>query len=93
MRRPRTNLYYLPHPTSDADLAVMRQLDELHLNYSFAGRRMLRDMLKLKDVKVGRQHVATLMAKMGKDEKVFLQHTSKGAKRRFPFSKSGARHF
>jgi putative transposase len=61
----RSNLYYLPRPTSDADLALMRRIDELHLNYPFAGSRMLRDMLRLKDVKVGRQHVATLMAKMG----------------------------
>ena len=61
----RSNLYYLPRPTSDADLALMRQLDELHLNYPFAGSRMLRDMLGLKGVKVGRQHVATLMVKMG----------------------------
>ncbi len=60
-----SNLYYLPRPTSSADLAMMRQIDELHLNYPFAGSRMLRDMLRLKDVKVGRQHVATLMAKMG----------------------------
>lgn len=61
----RSNLYYLPRPTSDADLTLMRRIDELHLNYPFAGSRMLRDMLRLKGVKVGRQHVATLMAKMG----------------------------
>jgi putative transposase len=61
----RSNLYYLPQPTSDADLVLMRRIDELHLNYPFAGSRMLRDMLKLDGFKVGRQHVATLMAKMG----------------------------
>jgi putative transposase len=60
-----SNLYYLPRPTSDADLALMRRIDELHLNYPFASSRMLRDMLRLKGVKVGRQHVTTLMAKMG----------------------------
>ena len=60
-----SNLYYLPRPTSEADLALMRRIDELHLNYPFAGSRMLRDMLWLKGVKVGRQHVATLMARMG----------------------------
>ena len=60
-----SNLYYLPRPTSDADLALMRRIDELHLNYPFAGSRMLRDMLGLKGIQVGRQHVATLMAKMG----------------------------
>ena len=61
----RSNLYYLPRPTPAADLVLMRRIDELHLNFPFAGSRMLRDMLKLEGVKVGRQHVATLMAKMG----------------------------
>jgi putative transposase len=60
-----SNLYYLPRPTSEADLALMRRIDELHLNYPFAGSRMLRDMLWLQGIKVGRQHVATLMARMG----------------------------
>jgi len=61
----RSNLYYLPKPPSAADLVLMRWLDELHLNHPFAGSRMLRDMLRLEGVKVGRKHVATLMAKMG----------------------------
>jgi putative transposase len=61
----RSNVYYLPRPTADADLALMRRIDELHLNYPFAGSRMLRDMLRLEGIQVGRQHVATLMAKMG----------------------------
>ena len=60
-----SNLYYLPRPTSEADLVLMRRIDELHLNYPFAGSRMLRDRLNLEGVKVGRQHVATLMARMG----------------------------
>jgi putative transposase len=37
----RSNVYYLPRPASEADLAVMRRIDELHLNYPFAGARML----------------------------------------------------
>jgi putative transposase len=61
----RSNVYYLPRPTCAADLALMRRIDELHLNYPFAGSRMLRDMLRLEGIQVGRQHVATLMAKMG----------------------------
>ncbi len=36
----RSNVYYLPRPASEADLAVMRRIDELHLNYPFAGARM-----------------------------------------------------
>ena len=43
----------------------MRRIDELHLNFPFAGARMLRDMLKLEGFEVGRKHIATLMDKMG----------------------------
>ena len=60
-----SNLYYLPRPTSEADLVLMRRINELHLNHPFAGSRMLRDMLWLQGFKAGRQHVATLMAQMG----------------------------
>jgi len=61
----RSNVYYLPRPTSEADLAVMRRIDELHLNYPFAGARMLRDMLNREGIPIGRKHVGTLMNKMG----------------------------
>jgi putative transposase len=50
---------------SEADLVLMRRIDELHLNFPFAGARMLRDMLKLGGFQVGRKHVRTLMDKMG----------------------------
>jgi putative transposase len=42
----RSTAYYAPQPTSSADLALMRRIDELHLEYPFAGSRMLRDMLR-----------------------------------------------
>jgi putative transposase len=61
----RSNVYYLPRPMPAADLMLMRRIDELHLNFPFAGARMLRDMLKLEGFEVGRKHVHTLMAKMG----------------------------
>ena len=38
-------MYYTPKPVSDADLARMRRIDALHMNYPFAGGRMLRDLL------------------------------------------------
>jgi putative transposase len=38
----RSNVYYLPRPASESDLRLMRRIDELHLNYPFAGARMLR---------------------------------------------------
>ena len=43
----------------------MRILDRWHLDYPFAGSRMLRDMLRLAGHRIGRKHVATLMGKMG----------------------------
>jgi putative transposase len=61
----RSNVYYLPRATPDIDLELMRRMDELHMNYPFAGSRMLRDMLRLEGFTVGRGHVATLMEKMG----------------------------
>jgi putative transposase len=61
----RSSVYYLPQPTPESDLRLMRRIDELHLEHPFAGARMLRDMLKLEGVAVGRRHVATLMKQMG----------------------------
>ena len=61
----RGSVYYLPKPVAEEDLALMRRIDELHLNYPFAGSRMLRDLLRLAGVAVGRRHVGTLMARMG----------------------------
>src|SRR5579864_8098626 len=58
-------VYYKPRPVSAEDLAIMRRLDELHLDYPFAGSRMLRAMLSREGVSVGRRHVATLMRRMG----------------------------
>ena len=39
----RGTVYYLPRPVSPADLALMRELDELHLQHPFMGARMLRE--------------------------------------------------
>jgi putative transposase len=61
----RGSIYYQPRPVSAADLAVMRRMDELHLDFPFAGSRMLRDLLAGDGFKVGRRHVATLMKRMG----------------------------
>ena len=61
----RGSVYYLPRPVSSADLAIMRRLDRLHLEYPFAGSRMLRGLLALQGCKIGRRHVKTLMRRMG----------------------------
>jgi putative transposase len=61
----RASLYYRPVGVSDADLELMRRIDELHLELPFAGSRMLRDLLKGEGIEVGRRHVGTLMRRMG----------------------------
>lgn len=42
----RSSVYYRPRPVAVADLALMRRIDELHLELPFAGSRMLRDLLR-----------------------------------------------
>jgi putative transposase len=61
----RGSVYYLPRPLSEADLALMRRLDELHLEHPFMGARMLRDQLHREGIQVGRRHIATLMRRIG----------------------------
>ncbi len=62
---------------SDADLALMRRIDELHLDYQFAGSRMLQGLLKQEGHQVGRLHVATLMRRMGIEALYRRPNTSK----------------
>lgn len=73
----RSGVYYLARATSDFDLALMRRIDELHLEHPFAGSRMLRDMLRAEGRDVGRLHVATLMKKMGVEAIYRRPNTSK----------------
>ena len=73
----RGSVYYLPQPTSPADLALMRAIDELHLELPFAGSRMLRDLLNQEGIVVGRKHVATLMRRMGIEALYRKPNTSK----------------
>jgi len=61
----RGSVYYRPKPVSAADLALMHQIDGLHLEHPFMGARMLRDQLNRNGIGVGRKHVSTLMRKMG----------------------------
>jgi putative transposase len=57
----RGSVYYRPRPPSTADLALIRRMDELHLDFPFAGSRMLRDLLTAEGFRTGRRRVATLM--------------------------------
>ena len=61
----RSTAYYQPRPVSDTALAFMRRIDELHLQYPFAGARMLRDLLRQEGHMIGRRRVASLMKRMG----------------------------
>jgi putative transposase len=61
----RGSVYYLPRPVSAIDLEIMRRLDRLHLEFPFAGSRMLRGLLADEGCEVGRRHVKTLMKRMG----------------------------
>ena len=73
----RGSVYYLPTPVSAADLALMRRIDELHLEHPFMGARMLRDQFNREGFKVGRKHVGTLMARMGMEALYRKPGTSK----------------
>ena len=65
LRISRGSVYYLPRPVSVADLEVMRRIDKLHLEFPFAGSRMLRGLLAGEGCNIGRRHVKTLMKRMG----------------------------
>ena len=73
----RSTVYYQPRPVSESDLALMRRIDELHLEYPFAGARMLRDFLTREGVRIGRKHVSTLMRRMGIEALYRKPNTSK----------------
>jgi putative transposase len=75
----RSSVYYLPRPVSPGDLALMRRIDELHLDYPFAGSRMLRDLLGREGLAVGRLRVSTLMRRMGIEAIYRRPNTSKPA--------------
>jgi len=79
LKLSRSSVYYRPRPVSAADLAVMRRIDELHLNYPFAGSRMLRDLLRSEGVAIGRQRVATMMKRIGIEAIYRRPNTSKPA--------------
>jgi putative transposase len=75
----RGSVYYRLQPVSAEDLALQRQIDELHLEHPFMGARMLRDMLNRAGVAIGRRHVATLMQRMGIEAIYRRPNTSKAA--------------
>ena len=73
----RAAVYYVPRPISEEDLRLQRRIDELHLEYPFAGARTLRDLLRPEGFSAGRKHIGTLMARMGIEALVRRKSTSK----------------
>jgi putative transposase len=79
LRLSRSNLYYEPRPVPTAKLAIMRRIDVLHLDYPFAGSRMLRDLLRGEGAVVGREMVRTMMRCMRIEALYRRPNTSKPA--------------
>ena len=73
------SVYCLPRKLSADDLALMRRIDELHLDYPFADRRMFQTFLVREGYDVGRLHVATLMKRRGSRRSIARPNTSKPA--------------
>jgi len=49
----------MPRPVPASDLAIVRRIDQLHMDFPFAGGTALRDLLAAEGIKVGRLHVST----------------------------------
>ena len=79
LRLSRSSLYTQPRPVAPARLAIMHRMDALHLEHPFAGSQMLRNMLRLEGVTIGRLAVATLMRRMGIEALYRRPSTSKPA--------------
>lgn len=75
----RGSVYYRAREVCETDLALMRRIDQLHLEFPFAGSRMLRALLAGEGIAVGRLHVATLMKRMGIEALYRKPKTSKPA--------------
>ena len=73
----RGSVYYRAEPVCEADLCLMRRIDQLHLDYPFAGSRMLQSFLVREGFRIGRLHVRTLMKRMGIEAIYRRPHTSK----------------
>ncbi|MFL9965392.1 IS3 family transposase, partial [Paraburkholderia sediminicola] len=61
----RSSVYYRAQPVSEADQLLMRRIDELHMEFPFAGARMLARLLRREGHEIGRRRVRTQMKRMG----------------------------
>ncbi len=73
LRLNRSTAYYRPKPTStgaEADLALMRRIDRIHMRYPYLGSRRIPDELELDGLgtgndRVNRKRVQRLMRQIG----------------------------
>ena len=73
----RGAVYYKPRPVSDGDLKLMHRIDKPHMEFPFAGNRMLQGLLAQEGFKGGGLHVATPMKRMGIEALYRRPNTSK----------------
>ena len=62
---PRSSVYYEPVAPDAEELALMRRIDELHLQHPFFGSRMITQTLKAASTVINRKRVQRLMRVMG----------------------------
>jgi putative transposase len=76
LRISRSGLYYEPAPTNPEELALMRRIDELHLERPFYGSRKVSVALRAEGLEINRKHVQRLMRLMGLEAMVPKPTTS-----------------
>jgi putative transposase len=76
----RSTAYYRPQGVSEADLELMRLIDEIHLEFPFFGSRRIRDELENRGHRVNRKRVQRLMRLMGLEALYPKPTTTKPAK-------------
>jgi putative transposase len=72
----RSGLYYEPAPTDAEELALMRRIDELHLEHPFYGSRKISYQLRAEGCAANRKRVQRLMRLMGLEALVPKPKTS-----------------
>jgi putative transposase len=79
LRLSRSGLYYEPVPDSPESLALMRRIDELHLEFPFYGSRKLAVLLRAEGCEVNRKRVQRLMRLMDIESVAPKPNTSRPA--------------
>jgi len=83
----RSSAYYRAEPVSQADLALMRHIDEIHLQWPFYGSRRMRDELDERGHTVNRKRIQRLMRLMDLRALYPRRRTSQPGKghKRYPY--------